>query len=78
MMILSEPFSKDFLTFAAPNPKPKPKTFALVNPFEPYVWVAIVLSIFVAGVILMAIAKFEGSLQDREFHPWDKPSEIVW
>ena len=53
------------MVFVAPNPKPKPKFFALVWPLQTSVWVFVFVSLLVATVIFTLVSNIESKAMDR-------------
>jgi hypothetical protein len=77
MVHYSVPFTQDFVTFAAPNPKPKPKTVAIVEPFAPVVWLCVFASVFAISLAFAVLAHFEGRIQNMPFPPYNNP-QVLW
>ena len=71
-------FDKDFQAFAAPQPQPLPKYLALVNPFSPLVWVAIVTSVLCLSALLWLLAVAEGRLKSVNFKDWSSYGNSFW
>ena len=53
------------MVFVAPNPKLKPKFFALVWPLQTSVWVFVFVSLVVATVIFTLVSNIESKAMDR-------------
>ena len=52
------------MVFVAPNPKLKPKLFALVWPLETEVWVFVFVSLAVGTVIFTVVSNIESKALD--------------
>ena len=57
-------FDKDFQAFATPTPRPLPKYLAMVEPFQPLVWLCIAVSIVAIAVVLCLISRTEAKILD--------------
>ena len=64
------------MAFVAPLPQPLPKVLALVQPFHPYLWAALALSLVVTAAALNLVAR--GERLKRDSKKWDSPWETAW
>ena len=53
------------MVFVAPNPKLKPKFFALIWPLETEVWVFVFVSLAVGTVIFNIVSTIESKAENR-------------
>ena len=68
------------MAFVAPLPQPLPKVLALVQPFHPYLWAALALSLVVTAAALNLVARGERVRRKRRlrFKKWDSLWDTVW
>ena len=68
------------MAFVAPLPQPLPKVLALVQPFHPYLWAALALSLVVTAAALNLVARGERVRRKRRlrFKKWDSLWETAW
>ena len=52
-------FDVDYMVFVAPNPKLKPKFFALVWPLTPTLWVFVFISLAVGTAVFTLVSNLE-------------------
>jgi hypothetical protein len=73
MVRFSVDYSFDYLTFAAPIPGTKPRTFAIVQPFGLLEWTCILASAFFVAAVIFGVANVEKRILRVNMHPWDEP-----
>ena len=61
-------FDKDYMAFVAPNPKQKPKYLALIQPFNPVVWIFVGSSIAIGVFVFLFVSKTEEEVRVNSFH----------
>ena len=69
------------MAFVTPLPQPLPKVLALVQPFHPYLWAALALSLVVTAAALNLVARGEQRRRRERrlrFKKWDSPWETAW
>ena len=60
-------FDVDYMVFVAPNPKLKPKFFALVWPLTPTLWVFVFISLAVGTAVFTLVSNLESQAGSQ----WD-------
>lgn len=69
---------RDFLGFAAPPPKQVPKFLALLSPFTLVLWISVIGSIFVCGLLMYGLASFEGYIYKMRVNQFASFLGSIW
>ncbi len=70
MVLFSDTFTDDFVTFVAPPPHPKPRSLAIVSPFPVVVWICIAATIALTSLVMAGIARAEGKITHMAYSEW--------